>query len=287
MQQALPPIWLLTDRDTGNPSYIQYHEDDGVCTVGPFMYTSEQNARRAMESRSFLARKAEVQAGPDPNLAVAEIEGMGIVKGILTRFDPSGTDVFALDEGLMPLTPSGAIWVDAATGKDVWSPMFADRSPGQARWLSAILKQVSDLLGVEMIRVNLDKEEFIRAKANAARQKVEEHVTISVEPEGPAMYGEVPLSTLFRVKTSGLEQLDRPELEMTGVQPLFVGEAMALIAGWAAYSLDHPMAPGQSLMGQVDPLNVILRVVQAGRGRFRLEQVLYTNPAHSASGMVH
>tara|TARA_Y100000310_G_scaffold282353_1_gene303488 strand:+ start:3137 stop:3979 length:843 start_codon:yes stop_codon:yes gene_type:complete len=280
---------MITDRESGEPSYVRLEAEDKEWTVGPFAYTKEADARTAAKNHSFLPDSLE-----DVELDVAEIEGMGLVKGILTRFDPSETDVFALDEGLLPLTPAGAQWVDKTTGKPFWRPLFLDDlqfdESGPARWLNAILEQVSQLLGVEMIKLSLDKQDIIQAKANAARAKIAEHIKVHVEPDVAVMFGTIDPDTTFRVVTRGMSKLDRPDLEMTGVQPLFIGDAMALVAGWAAYSLDHPVVPGISLLGSVEPVTVILKVEAGGSPhtyRLAVEQVLYTNPLHSTSGTVH
>lgn len=287
--QAIPSVWLLTDKQTGSPSYLHFHEGEEVWTVGPFVYTKESDAQAAAQTYSFMKGVTSEIDGEKPDLACAEIEGMGFVKGILTRFDPSGSDVFALNEGLLPLTTNGANWVDNLTQRNDWRPLFQPASEFSG-WLSAILRQVSEQLGVEMIQLTLDKQEVIQARAVAARRKIEENVRITVDPEGPALFGEVPKGTLFRVRTHGMRELGRSELEMAGIQPLFVGDAMALLAGWASYSLDHPVEVGTSLMGSVDPVTVILGVEASDKpGIIRLvvEQVVYTNPAQSRSGLLH
>ncbi len=287
MQQAVPSVWMITDKDSGEPSYVRLHGDeDKVWTLGPFAYTKEADARKAAETHSFLPDSLE-----DADLDVAEIEGMSIVKGILTRFDPSETDVFTLDEGLLPLTPSGASWVDRTTGRKFWEPVFvAGLELGEAgRWINAVLEQVSNLLGVEMITLSLDKQDIIQAKANAARSRIAENTKVHVEPDNPVVFGTIDPTTTFRVVTQGMDKLDRHELEMTGVQALFIGDAMALVAGWAAYSLDHPVRPGVSLLGSVEPVTVVIKVEDSDRDstyRLVVEQVLYTNPLHG-TGMVH
>ncbi len=290
MLQTVPSVWMITDRDTGEASYVRLAGDgEDVWTLGPFAYTKEADARHAAKNHTFLPGEVT-----DAELDVVEIEGMGIVKGILTRFDPSESDVFALDEGLLPLTPSGASWVDQTTGREFWKPLFLDDlqfgDAGPGRWLNAILEQVSRLFGVEMIKLRLDKEDITQAKALAARSKVTEHTTVHVEPDTPVLFGIVDPSTTFRVVTRGMDKLGRMELEMTGVQPLFIGDAVALVAGWAAYSLDYPVRPGASLLGSVEPVTVVLNVVDSdlpNTYRLVVEQVLYINPLHRMTGTVH
>lgn len=289
MQQTVPTVWMITDRESGEPSYVRLAGDDAVArTLGPFAYTKEADARLAAKNHSFLPDSLA-----DVDLDVAEIEGMGLVKGILTRFDPSETDVFTLDEGLLPLTPSGAGWVDQSTGKTFWEPLFHDglQFGGESsRWLHTILEQVSQLLGVEMIKLSLDKQDIIQAKANIARAKIAENTAVHVEPDIPVLFGALAPETTFRVVTRGMHNLGRQELEMSGIQPLFIGDAMALVAGWAAYSLDHPVTPGITLLGSVEPVTVVLRVEDSpspNTYRLAVEQVLYTNPLHSTPGTVH
>jgi hypothetical protein len=278
MQQAVPSVWMITDRTTGEPSYI--HMDDEAGTqrlIGPFAYTSENDAREAARTRSFLPQSI----GP-VELDATEIEGMGFVTGILTRFDPSNTDVVVLDDGLLPLTENGAVWVDDTTGKGVWQELF-DGDP--TKWIDVVLEQVSERLGVEVIRVD-HSAPASTSKAAAAHAKIDKKVTLHCDPESAAFYGEVDPKVNYRISTIGMGHFGRPDIEMGGVPPLFAGMAMTVLKGWAAYSLDHPLQAGMSLVGTTSPLHVILSVKAVDdRLRLEVEQVIHIGPADSQ--MVH
>jgi len=279
MEQAVPPIWMITD-EAGDPSYIRVREGQEATTVGPFAYTNESDARLAAETHSFVPLSLK----GDPAVQVAEVTGMGLMQGIMTGFDPSETDVFALDEGLFPLTKHGARWVDHTTGAVVWAPLFQGGDSPLA-WLNKILQAVSGLLGVSMVQVNPDPETVLALRADAAKSKIREHVVVRVVPESSALFGAVPPDTTFRVHTSGMATLNRPELELVKVPALFVGPALQSLRGWAAYSIDHPLKAGDSLMGSMEPVTTILAVEGCERGlRISVEQVVYsTSPSKTVN----
>jgi hypothetical protein len=276
MQQAVPSVWMITDRATGDASYVRLESKTGQWVIGPFTYTKEVDARKAAEDRTFLPVPTKVE-----DLDVVEVPGIGLVRGILNRFDPSETDVFTIDDGLLPLTEYGAAWVDSTTGEKHWRSIFDDED-----WMQQVFTSVSDLLGVETIQVSA-KEDSLHEAARIARHKIDQQVEIGMEPETPTLYGSLPTTSTFRVFTKGMDKLDRPDLEMVGIQALFVGEAESLVAGWAAYSLDFTVEPGNALMGSVEPLTIILRVVPGTGANLRLavESVVYTDP--NASKTLH
>lgn len=268
---------MITAKKTGDPTLVRLDAD---MVVGPFMYTKKADAEAAAEDHSFFPNIKGLEVG------VTEIAGTALFEGILSRFQPSDTHVASLNEEFLPLTDSACAWVDDILGRICWEA----RGYGGEGLLPEVVRQACLLMGVEAVKIGLKEnpEDFITGKALRARAKIAEHVQIYHQPEPPAMYGVVNPGTLFRVFTVGMDILNSPDLELGGVNALFVGDAQALLAGWAAYSLDHPMVEGMNLTGCVDPLAVTLEVVGTTRGRLRLEieQVVYTD-SMTASHMVH
>jgi len=281
MQNVVPSVWMLTDEESGEPSYVQMSGKGSGTTIGPFTYTKEKDAKAAAANPTFLPK------GPQAiTLDAVELKGMGLVQGILAGFEPADSDVFSLNDSLLPLTKAGAAFVDGMEG-DTWQPLFEDDDA--PAWLAQVLEQVSRQLGVEVIQVRPNQDTALEFKAQRARRKIQEYVRIFPVPEQGHGYGLVPATATFRVMTVGMTKFGRPELEQGGVPAIFVKEAQVSLAGWAAYSLDFPLKDGEILQGSTEPVTVLLQVAASPDDpevlRLSPHQVVFSSP--SFSGMLH
>lgn len=288
--QALPNVWLITDKGSGSLSYLQVGNDQTSRLLGPFAYSTEREARQAAKNPTFMPRKVAEAV----TLDVVEVPGISLIEGILSGFAPSGSDVFSLNENLLPLTKNGASWVDETTGSGEWMPLF--KSPPS--WLKQILLHVSLHMGVEDIEImaqNGNKPGSRQSPSHSdtlkAKALIKEHVQIVVVPEiemseglnPDGTIGTIGPKTTFWVHTRGMEKFERPDLEIRQVPAWFINYAVATIKGWAVYSLNKEIKAGERIQeGGVVPVIVQASVSKdpywIGRNlclTFNVEQVLY------------
>ena len=247
MKQSLPPVWLITDKDSEDPSFVEATgEDNTPRIIGPFFYSREQDARQAASTQSCLP-PALIGSGV-MNLDVLEVPGMGLIEGIMTRFS-ADCDVFAFDEGLFPLTEIGAKWVDGSTETEDWVPLFqSEEKP--PKWLIRILNIISGHLGIEPINLKA-----IDLKTYEAKKVILDKVKIQVILESnPGLGGDLPpifpgvgtvhgaqqlpSTATYWVHTRGLFEMNRPELEIRHVPAWYVHAAYQTLMGWASHSLN-------------------------------------------------
>ena len=119
-------VWLVADARTGDVSYVEHGQEGDEANwkkIGPFSFTQEEAAKEAAEHPRFLPE------GVEGDFTVLAVETSAFVQAIFNGFPPSNTDVFALDERLLPLTDGGAEWVDSALSAPVWGPLFGGDPP--------------------------------------------------------------------------------------------------------------------------------------------------------------
>jgi len=281
-------IWLIADAVTGDVSYVQHGQEgdqENWRTIGPFAYTDHETAESAALTARFLPHGAE------GTFCVMEIEASAFVQAIFNGFPPSKTDVFVLNEGLLPLTSAGADWIDDAIGSPVWSPLFDETGEGVGLgWLDRVLKQVAGRIEMNMETVKAIGS--VNAAAEDAAAEIEQtvvliqqnvRVAITPEPGTLAMNEDEEGHTLspaakFWLHTNGMSVFGLPELEIRDVPAWFITAAGAELNGWAAFCLDQGISPGDELDGG-GPVPLKLRAIESpdefwqkdGRECLRLE----------------
>lgn len=86
----------------------------------------------------------------------------------------------------------------------------------------------------------------ITPRAYAARVKVAILAQVADIPAG----GSLPGDTRFTLRTNGMPQYARPELEVVDVPALWVEAAGRFLNDWAYYSIvDRPILDGETLAG--------------------------------------
>jgi len=252
-------LWLIADAHTGDVSYIRHgleHDEPHWKTIGPFAYTQLEEATAAAEQRRFLP------TGATGEFKVIVLEMSQFVQAIFNGFAPSNTDVFAIDEGLFPLTHDGADWVDEAIGTPVWGPLFdEDGEDIGLTWLDRVLEQVAHRLSINMETVQAigtlnAAQEDVAVDIEQTMLLIQQHVRVAITPEPDTeLLGEddehhhMPADTLFWLHTRGMDTLGLPELEIRNVPSWWVTAAGGELNGWAAYSVDRGIAEGDVLDG--------------------------------------
>ena len=279
-------VWMLTDPATGQVSYVRHGQEadeENWRVVGPFAYSTEEAAQRATQGNQWL---------PSP-VGLLEVDASVFVQALFNGFPPSKTDVFAIDDGFLPVTPDGAQWVDNALGKTQWVPLF-DEGTGLT-WLDQVLRQVGGRIGLDLetmqsIGEMVTSEDDVADEVEQAKQLVLDNVKVAIIPEldhPVPSYQNVPVDTTFWLHTRGLDRLGLPELEILNVPAWWVTAAGAELNAWAAYSTQHPLKAGQILQGG-GPVPVLIRVEQSpdsyweGQQCFRLvldRVAFYVQPA--------
>lgn len=266
-------VWIIADAPSGEASYVRHgHEgqEDTWKVIGPFVYTKREDAEAAIADRRFLPNGVE-----GGSFVVIGVETPCFVQAIYNGFPPSGTDVFALDEGLFPLTEGGAQWIDEALDAPVWAPHFDENGEQNGlAWLRLVLDQVAQRIGmsqdaVEAIGMLNATDEDDEDEVARARRTIMENVQVAIvpEPETVALRHvgtshELTTEARFWLHTIGLGRFKRPELEIRNVPAWWVAAAGAELNGWAAYCLDHEIKAGEQLQAG-GPVPVQLRAVQS------------------------
>ena len=75
--------------------------------------------------------------------------------------------------------------------------------------------------------------------------------------EVPHPKGGFAEGTMFWLHTYGMEQYDRPEVEMYNVPALFLADAAEHINHWAHYSIDNEIKAGENVHSGNSPLHPI------------------------------
>lgn len=264
-------VWLVADAPSGEVAYVRHGHAGQEATwkiIGPFVYTKVEDAEAAVADRRFLPE------GATGTFKVLETPAASFVQAIFNGFPPSATDVFAIDEGLFPVTEGGAQWVDEALGAPVWAPLFDQDGGGNGlAWLDVVLDQVAQRLGmskdtIEAIGTISATDADVDDEVSRARKTIMENVRVAIVPEHDtvALQGEgaheheLTGSARFWLHTVGLRRFNRPELEIRDVPAWWITAAGAELNGWAAYSLDHEIKAGERLQGG-GPVPLQLRAV--------------------------
>lgn len=254
-------VWMLTDPGTGEVAYVRHGQQEDPehwKTIGPFSYSTEEQAQQATLGNEWFQSP----------LGILEMDASVFIQALFNGFPPSNTDVFALDNSFLPLSPSGAEWVDAALGRPQWAMLFDEDSGTGLRWLDQVLTQVGTHIGLDLSAMRsigdlVTSEEEVANEVEQAKKLVLEHVRVAIIPElDPSQLPEpqhlVPVTTTFWLHTKGLDKLGLPELEIRGVPAWWVTAAGAELNAWAAYSTQHPIQDGQTLQGG-GPVPVVVR----------------------------
>lgn len=269
MQSETPSVWIISSRDTGQPAFTVLTTDDTRQVIGPFVYSSKADAKQAANSREFAP---SFLSNVDEDLSIVEVQGEGLIHGVLNRFSPANADVFVFDEGLFPLSPNGATWVDAVTGREAWSHLFSEAGDDRP-WIESVLRAVADSLGLSDFNIKLD------SVSNLDRI-LEENVAVVVEPQAnawsnDAFSGALSPASRFRLYTQGMTELGRKELELVDIPPMFLEAAEAMLLNWAAYSMENEIEHGNLIVGSEDPVTVLLKATETEIGiRLTVEQVV-------------
>lgn len=253
-------VWLIADADTGDASYIQHgkedEDQDNWRLIGPFAFTSMHSATQAANNPTFFPD------GVEARLKVLEVESSGFIQAIFNGFPPSHTDAFMLDDGVFPLTRSGAGWVDEALDFPLWEPLFDENGlTGGVQWLNRVLEQVAHRMKMSMETVlaigNMNAAEEDAAVASQTEALVHHNVRIAVIPEDGTLalneeQGSHTLSPAARfvVATSGLRGFGLPELEFRNVPVPWVEAAGAELRHWACVALGEGVCEGDTLERQ-------------------------------------
>ena len=257
----MPTVWMVTDKASQEPSYVSARQgDDEPQVLGPFVYTQEASARQVCaDPKAFITRlckaKTVVEGGDEP-LDVRSMTFSSLLRGAVSGFPPSEADAFVLDEGMVPLTPRGALWVDKVEGTDEWATAFKTDGPEA---FQKVLKVIGDRMGLD-----LNTHVKSVSDSQAAGEHIPEKVVWSIvqvvatpEPEGHhhhVDYDKVCGGTEFWVHTHGMGYFNRPELEMRFVPGQFVEDAFRHLNTWAAHSVNDEIKAGQRIQhGRVVP----------------------------------
>lgn len=262
------PVWLISDLATQEVSYIFHGLEDDEPNwrwIGPFAFTSEEAARVAIQEKKFLP------LGISGEFTLLEVDAASFIRAIYNGFPPKHTDVFVLDQVLLPLTLNGATWIDDANGTPVWAALFDEDGEGVGLdWLDRVLDQVAARLGMSMETVQaigtLNAAEEDAAEVEQTRSLIQQHVRVTLTPEpgtiqmGPTVNKERRLTpaALFWLHTNGLSKFGLPELEIRQVPVWWVAAAGGELLNWAAYSLDHGIADNEILQSN-SPVVLSLR----------------------------
>lgn len=255
----ISPVWLIADRKTGEVSYIQHGregDEQNWRWIGPFAFTSLEAAEAAATTPTFLPRGVETG-----DFAPLEVDAASFIRAVYNGFPPQHTDVFALNDALLPLTINGARWIDEAQGSPIWTPLFDEEAEGVGLdWLDRVLELVATSLGMSMETVQvigtLNAAEEDAAEVEQTRSLIQQHIRVTLTPEpGTVQVGktrqgtEHPVTPLakFWLHTAGLVKLGLPELEIRNVPVWWVTAAGEELLNWAAYSLDHGISEGDVL----------------------------------------
>lgn len=231
----IPPLWVLIHKESDRPSFLSFQDDPTV--VGPFLYLSEEKAKKALEVKSYLKGPVEVK----------QISGSDFVQQVIERFMNSDTDAFGINDVFFPLTLQGAKWVDEGTESSAqWEKSIQE---SKIAALQQLLEMLGQILGASQLAISNPDE---------AQAKVEEHVKLRVEAEAQVL-GTWALPTItFHVHTVGMEAFGRLDLELRGVPALYLPHAAQLLMGWAAASLVVPLEDGDVISeGGAIPLQVL------------------------------
>jgi len=245
---AMPPIWIVAD--IKGPLRAEVDQN----MLGPFAYSKRESALAAASDPGTLLAQAEGE------LSVQELDGVCFLQDVLNSFSAQDSDVLILDEGLYPLSPSGAAWVDAFRSTGEWVPVFQDENP-ETR-INTVLERISHALGIGTIRVAAEEGSRIQE----CHRLIKENVSLQMNPESPkgTKDGYLQGDTTFWVYTTGMAKFQRPELEMRGVPAYFVRTAGASLQAWAAFSIDNEIEAGQVLKDGGSTLSVSLVAVPSG-----------------------
>jgi hypothetical protein len=246
MTNPIPTIWIVAD-PSGNPFRAEVNQH----MVGPFAYSNKESALTAAADPETLL------AATDEDLSVQELEGTLFFRQLLDIYSDQGSDVLVLNEGLYPLSPQGAYWVDEFRSTGDWVPLFRGLTPGTR--INRVLERIADALGIKSVGVVA-----LGSKLNRSREQhtqIEEHVQLKIVPEAPQATSDGFLrgDTTFWVHTEGMARFNRPELEMRGVPAYFIRSAGASLSEWAAFSLDNEIQVGQALRdgGEAVPVRLV------------------------------
>lgn len=255
----ISPVWLIADRKTLEVSYIQHGregDEQNWRWIGPFAFTSLESATLAAATPTFLPHG--VEAG---DFTPLEVDAASFIRAVYNGFPPQHTDVFVLDQALLPLTVNGAAWIDEATGSPVWAPLFDEDAAGVGLdWLDRVLEVVATSLGMSMETVQvigtMNAAEEDAAEVEQTRSLIQQHIRVALTPEpGTLQIGDtkggkkhqVTPQAKFWLHTTGLTKLGLPELEIRNVPVWWVKAAGEELLTWAAYSLDHGISEGDVL----------------------------------------
>jgi hypothetical protein len=252
-------VWLIADAETGDVSYVQHGQENDEAnwkTIGPFTFSQKADAEAAADNPRFLPDGVHGEFG------VMEVEASGFVQAIFNGFAPANTDVFALDDGLYPLTSAGAEWVDEALGTPVWGPLFdEDGQDNGLTWLDRVLEQVAGRIDMKMETVQAigtlnAAAEDVSADIKQTALLVQQHVRIAITPEqGTVATGaddeshHLSSAAKFWLHTNGMNIFGLPELEIRNVPCWWVTAAGAELNGWAVYAIDQGIVDGDELDG--------------------------------------
>jgi len=252
-------VWLIADRLTDEVSYIRHGREGDEPNwrwIGPFAFTGQEAAETAAREPKFLPRGVMGEFRP------LEVDTASFIRAIYNGFPPKHTDVFVLDQVLLPLTLNGATWIDEAQEHPVWAPLFDEEGEGVGLdWLDRVLELVASMLHMSMETVQvigtLNAEEEDAAEVEQTRSLIHQHVRLTLTPEpgtfqvGKSFPGQYRLTqaALFWLHTQGLTKLGLPELEIRNVPARWVTAAGEELLDWAAFSLDHGISEGDALPG--------------------------------------
>lgn len=263
----ISPVWLIADRSTSEVSYIQHGRAGDEANwrgIGPFAFTSLEAAEAAAKNPTFLPEGVEGEFFP------LEVDAASYIRAVYNGFPPKLTDVFVLNQVLLPLTRNGATWVDEALDTPIWSPLFDEDGEGAGLdWLDHVLEVVARALGMGMETVQvigtLNAAEEDAAEVEQTRSLLRQHVRVTLTPEpgtlqlGTAQDGEhrITPGAKFWLHTDGLAKLGLPELEIRNVPVWWVMAAGEELLRWAAFSIEEGIAEGDILRsGGPVPLGV-------------------------------
>jgi len=252
-------VWLLADATTGDVSYVQHGaegDEPNWRTIGPFAYTEQGVAQAAADNPRFLPQ------GVEGRFTAMQVEATSFVQAIFNGFPPSRTDVFTLNENLLPLTSAGAEWIDDALGVLVWGPLFdEDGAQTGLGWLDRVMEQVADQIDMKMETVQAigtmnAAADDLAAEVEQTKLLIQQHVRVAIVPEPGTLaldedeqHHVLTPQALFWLHTTGMSRFGLPELEIRNVPCWWVTAAGAELNGWTAFSLDQGISEGDELDG--------------------------------------
>ena len=252
-------VWLIADKATSEVSYICHGKEGDEPNwrwIGPFAFTNKSAAETAIKARKFLP------LGIRGTFAPLEVDTASFIQAVYNGFPPKHSDVFVLDEALLPLTAGGGAWIDDANGTPIWAELFDEDGDGVGLdWLDRVLGVVATMLGMSMETVQaigtLNAADEDSAEIEQTRSLIRQHVRVILIPEPGTIQIGVPTScthrvtsaALFWLHTSGLVKLGLPELEIRNVPVWWVTAAGEELLNWAAHSIDQGILEGDVLQG--------------------------------------